>query len=82
MSLPIAALLIPSRLMSYGPCYRSALLSAWLLCAATAPAWAADNAADTIRQAIQAGNLEQAENWCAKSGSGRRMTFSCASSTA
>lgn len=61
MSLPIAALLMPSRLMFYGPCYRSALLSAWLLCAATAPVWAADNAADTIRQAIQAGNLEQAE---------------------
>jgi len=61
MSLPFSALFTTSLTSSCGSCYRSALLSAWLLCAATAPAWAADNAADTIRQAIQAGNLEQAE---------------------
>ena len=61
MPLPFSALFTTSLTSSCGSCYRSALLSAWLLCAATAPAWAADNAADTIRQAIQAGNLEQAE---------------------
>ncbi len=61
MPLPFSALFTTSLTSSCGSCYRSALLSAWLLCAAMAPAWAADNAVDAIRQAIQAGNLEQAE---------------------